>query len=69
MGDVTMDNDYIDFLLDDEKLSEELAKAETIEEKQLIALLWIRNNLKSIKAWVTFFGVLAIISIIVTILF
>ena len=64
-----MDMEYIDYLLDNEKISDEMSKAETLEEKQLIALLLIRNNLSKIKGWVTFFGVIAIISLVVNILF
>jgi len=56
--------DVIKELVDDEKLTEVIKGAETEGEKQLIVLLLIRNNLKSIKGWVSFFGVLLIIQIV-----
>jgi len=56
-----MDKSVLKLLLDI-KAYETMKEAETIEEKQLIALLFIRNRLKTISNWITFFAVIAILS-------
>jgi len=52
----------------DEAARYNFENVETIEEKQLIALLMIRNNLKRIGGWVQFFGIIAVISLVISIL-
>ena len=53
-------------LLDDKKAIDFFNKVETIEEKQFVALLMIRNNLKAIQGWMTFLGILVIIGLLFT---
>jgi hypothetical protein len=63
-------------LIDSESLSGKIENAETFEEQQLIMLVVIRNNLnflrddlKTIKNWVMFFGIVSILSVVLTIVF
>jgi len=65
-----MRNKYIDYLLvNDDEVRNEIKNAETMDEAQLIMLTLIRNNLKTIKNWITFFAVIAIISAIINLVF
>ncbi|MFA7408237.1 MAG: hypothetical protein WCY93_10535 [Anaerolineaceae bacterium] len=58
--------DTLKELIDDEGLFKAISEAETDTEKQLIMLALIRNNTKSIKAWVTLFGILCLIGIVLS---
>jgi hypothetical protein len=51
-------------LLADEGLFKAIIEAETETEKLLLVLAQIHNNTKSIKAWISFYGVLTIIGMI-----
>ncbi len=60
--------EYITYLIDHENTSVKILNAKTPEEKELIALLLIRNNLKTIsnniktiKNWFVFWGILGLI--------
>lgn len=53
-------------LLDDEGLFKAISEAETETEKLLIMLALIRNNTKSIKSWVAFFGVISVIAMVLS---
>ena len=76
MGEKIMDNSIIKDLLGDEILENQIINASSSEESQLIMLIVIRNNLNtirdtlfSIKGWITFFGILAIIQIVISLFF
>lgn len=71
-----MDINLIRELVDNENIVKDFEKAETDSEKQLIALLLIRNNLQMIKSevesisgWMKFFGIIAILGLILSIFF
>jgi len=71
-----MDINLIRELVDNENIVQDFEKAETDSEKQLIALLLIRNNLQMIKSevesisgWMKFFGIIAILGLILSIFF
>jgi hypothetical protein len=68
-----MDMTVIRDLLDDESLCDSIEKANSPEESQLMFLILIRNNLntirdtlKSIQGWVTFFGIVAVIGMVLS---
>ena len=61
-------------LLDDKDLARMVNEAGTVEEKQLLMLIFMRNNLsfiredlKTIKTWVIFFGIITVIGMIFSI--
>lgn len=69
-------DDKLKKLLNDEVLIKAIDETETENEKLLIMLAVIRNNLilirdntKSVRAWVTFFAVLTVISLIIKVIF
>ena len=69
-------DDKLKKLLNDEVLIKAIDETETENEKLLIMLAVIRNNLilirdntKSVRAWVTFFVVLTVISLIIKVIF
>lgn len=71
-----MKYDILDQQLDSEQISSDLKNAESVEERELIMLAVIRNNLntirdhvETIKGWITFMGVLVLIGLILTIIF
>lgn len=67
-----MEENYVNHLLrNEENLRKALNESQTPEEKQLIALLLIRNNLKknrvyleNMNGWVKFFGVITVLNLI-----
>ena len=56
-------DEYIKNFLDD-AARKNFENVETIEEKQLIALLMIRNNLKDIRNWATYFGIISVLGLL-----
>ena len=61
-------------LLEDKDLAKMVNEAGTVEEKQLLMLIFLRNNLnfmrddlKAIKTWVVFFGIITVIGMILSI--
>lgn len=58
--------DALKDILDDEGLFKAISEAETETEKLLIMLALIRNNTKSIKSWVAFFGVVGVIAMVLS---
>ena len=71
-----MNMNLIRELIDNEEIARDFEKTETQEEMQLIALLLVRNNLQmirkdveSIHNWMKFFGIMAILSIVLAIIF
>lgn len=66
--------ELISNLLEDKDLARMVNEAGTLEEKQLLMLIFMRNNLrfiredlKTIKTWVIFFGIITIIGTILSI--
>jgi len=64
-----MKYDILDDLMGSETFSDYIKNAESEEERELIVLTVIRNNLNTIrdsvntiKGWVSFFGIMSIIS-------
>ena len=73
-GQDMLNPELISDLLEDNGLAKMVNEAETIDEKQLLMLIIMRNNLnfirddlKTIKAWVIFFGVVTVIGAILSI--
>ena len=71
-----MNMNLIRELIDNEEIARDFEKTETQVEMQLIALLLVRNNLQmirkdveSIHNWMKFFGIMAILSIVLAISF
>ena len=63
--------DLVRECLDNEDIAKEFEGLQSVEEMQLIALILIRNNFQSmrsdvqtIKRWVTFFGIVAVIGLV-----
>ena len=68
-----MKYDILDGQIDNETISADLKAADSDEERMLIMMAVLRNNLntirdhlESIKGWVTFMGVLIIIGIVLS---
>jgi hypothetical protein len=68
-----MKYDILDRQVDNETISADLKAAESQEERELIMLAVIRNNLntirdhlETIKGWMTFIGILIVIGIVVS---
>ena len=66
--------ELISALLEDKDLARMVNEAGTVEEKQLLMLIFVRNNLKfiredlkTVKSWVIFFGIITLIGIIISI--
>ena len=66
--------ELISALLEEKDLGRMVNEAGAVEEKQLLMLILIRNNLnfiredlKTIKSWVIFFGIVTVIGAILSI--